>query len=158
MDICGKARLPLGGNLLFTTFQEVFEELVRATFDDVEMVSIGRGYEVESGPALITINSALLDDVATDAIASALEELFYAPFEITSTNGNDIQYARSSYTTAITEVVQARLQGREAMKEREERDIAWANRPYDPEESVDDEDWRVIRDDAGNVVDVIYAD
>ena len=161
-DIFGKARLPLGGNLHFTTFQEVFEELIKATFEDIEMVLIGRGYEVETGPALLTINSALLDDVATEAITVALEALFYAPFEITST-GTDVAKVRDSYNDAITAVVHDRLAGREAMKEKEAQDIAWANRPYDPAEYEDqqygNEEWRLIRDPlTGMVTDTIWAD
>lgn len=163
MDVFGKIK-PYKSTFAtydHSVFQETLEALLRASFENIGIVAIGKGLPAELATVELHLGVAEPDAETTKVLSDALFELFDNPFSFYF-NGSEPLVEQSGFISKVNDFVAQRLQWREDVTAKAQHDAeqldAWLHQP--PKESYEDtsEDWRLIRDASGTVIDYIIAD
>ena len=163
MDVFGKIK-PYKSTFAtydHSVFQETLEALLRASFENIGIVAIGKGLPAELATVELHLGVAEPDAETTKVLSDALFELFDNPFSFYF-NGSEPLIEQAGFVSKVNAFVAQCLQWREDAITKAQHDAVqhdvWLHQPR--EESYEDtsEDWRVIRDASGTVVDYNYAD
>lgn len=163
MDIFGKLCPPAGKMIDHSTFQELFDQVVKAGFEDVALTVIGKGHPSDNEQATLTINSATFDNDASFILATALNQLYPdIKFSIES-SGEEVACLKNGAGVAIRKVIDIRNERIASMLDNAARRVQEEayerlNPSQHTAQDVDDEPWRNIYDANGLITDRIMAD